>query len=119
MSARCVAIRNHYSKGAIQQDFAAGIKEMDQENAVEDDENSFDPEEDLRDYDKVACSLPVFCVSSRAYQKLSGRLKRDRDVPGFESLAETEVTFEASNPQMVTATNRQNRFRTYRRTVRS
>jgi hypothetical protein len=35
--------------------------------------------------------LPVFCVSSRAYQKLCGRLQRDKGVPGFSSLGETEI----------------------------
>jgi hypothetical protein len=68
---------------AIQQDFAAGIKELDQENAAEEDEDNFNPDEELRDYDKVAESLPVFCVSSRAYQKMSGRLAKDDGVPGF------------------------------------
>jgi hypothetical protein len=43
MSAMCIGGRNAYSKGAIQQDFAAGIKELDQELAVEDDEEHFDP----------------------------------------------------------------------------
>ncbi|KAJ9637247.1 hypothetical protein H2199_007533 [Coniosporium tulheliwenetii] len=91
ISAVCIAGRNRYSKGAIQQDFAAGIKELDQENAMEENEATFNPEEDLRDYDEVARSLPVFCVSSRAYQKLSGRLQRDEDVPGFKTLEETEI----------------------------
>lgn len=91
MSAVCIAGRNNYSKGAIQQDFAAGIKELDQENAAEEDEANFNPDEDLRDYEEVARSLPVFCVSSRAYQKLSGRLVRDNDVPGFKTIEETEV----------------------------
>lgn len=35
--------------------------------------------------------MPVFCVSSRAYQKLCGRLQRDKSVPGFSSLEETEI----------------------------
>lgn len=91
MSAVCIAGRNNYSKGAIQQDFAAGIKELDQENAAEEDEANFNPDEDLRDYEEVARSLPVFCVSSRAYQKLSGRLLRDNNVPGFKTIEETEV----------------------------
>lgn len=77
---------------AIQRDFATGIKELDQEVAEEIDEASFDPEEDQRDYDEVARSLPVFCVSSRAYQKLSGRFKRDKAVPGFSSPDQTEVS---------------------------
>ncbi|KAF2660783.1 hypothetical protein K491DRAFT_711373 [Lophiostoma macrostomum CBS 122681] len=91
INAICIAGRNDYSKGAIQLDFAAGIKELDQENAAEENEETFNPDEDLRDYDKVAQSLPVFCVSSRAYQKLCGRLVKDGDVPGFRTLEETEI----------------------------
>ncbi|MCJ1248606.1 hypothetical protein MMC30_005824 [Trapelia coarctata] len=87
----CIEGRNAYSKGAIQQDFAAGMKELDQELAVEEDEENFDPDEDLRDYDELARSLPVFCVSSRGYQKLQGRLKKDPPVPGFQTLDETEI----------------------------
>lgn len=92
MSAICIAGRNEYSKGAIQQDFAAGIKELDMENAAEDDEENFNPDEDIRDYDEVARSLPVFCVSSRAYQKMNGRLKKDGNVPGFKTPEETQVS---------------------------
>jgi hypothetical protein len=107
MSKICISGRNQYSKGAIQQDvsvryqpfsqiltknqFAAGIKELDQENQVEANEADFNPDEDLRDYAEVARSLPVFCVSSRAYQKLSGRLQRDKGVPGFSTIEETEI----------------------------
>ncbi|KAH7073915.1 hypothetical protein BKA63DRAFT_43281 [Paraphoma chrysanthemicola] len=87
----CIAGRNDYSKRAIQQEFAAGIKELDQENAAEEDEANFNPDEDLRDYDEVAQSLPVFCVSSRAYQKLCGRFQKDCSVPGFKSPEETEM----------------------------
>lgn len=91
MSAVCIAGRNDYSKTAIQSDFAAGIKELDQENAQEEDEEAFNPDDDARDYEEVARSLPVFCVSSRAYQKLSGRMLRDANVPGFRTAEETEV----------------------------
>ncbi|CAG5158211.1 uncharacterized protein ALTATR162_LOCUS5040 [Alternaria atra] len=87
----CIAERNEYSKIAIQRDFAAGIREMDQENAAEEDEDNFDPDEELRDYDQVAKSLPVFCVSSRAYQKLCGRLVKDDPVPGFTNTEETGI----------------------------
>lgn len=91
MSAICIEGRNKYSKGAIQLDFAAGIKELDQESAQEDDEDNFDPTVELRDYDEVARSLPVFCCSSRAYQKMSGRMQRDSTVPGFRNKEETEI----------------------------
>ncbi|KAL7629638.1 hypothetical protein AAE478_001160 [Parahypoxylon ruwenzoriense] len=88
----CIQGRNNYSRDAIKQDFALGIKELDQENAVEEDGSTFDPEQDFRDYDEVARSLPVFCVSSRAYQKLTGRLEKDDfKSDGFISLEDTEV----------------------------
>lgn len=67
---------------------------LDQENAVEEDEETFDPDQDLRDYDEVARTLPVFCVSSRAYQSLSGRFQKD-DINaaelGFPEAKDTEV----------------------------
>lgn len=90
-SAICIAGRNRYSKSAIQVDFAAGVKELDQENQADENPDDFDPEEDLRDYEVVANSLPVFCVSSRAYQKLSGRLVKDHAVKGFTHVDETEI----------------------------
>jgi len=67
------------------------MKELDQELAAEEDEENFDPDMDIRDYDEVARSLPVFCVSSRGYQKLQGRLKKEPHVPGFQTVEETEI----------------------------
>lgn len=90
-NALCIAGRNEYSRSAIQQDFAAGIRELDQENAEEEDPDNYDPSEEIRDYDQVARDLPVFCASSRAYQKLAGRMKKDNDVPGFETAEQTEI----------------------------
>lgn len=87
----CIEGRNWYSRGAIQQDFAAGIKEIDQELAAEEDEENFNPDAEVRDYEAVAHGLPVFCVSSRGYQKLQGRLRKDPPVPGFTSVEETEI----------------------------
>ncbi|KAM7199901.1 nuclear GTPase SLIP-GC [Naviculisporaceae sp. PSN 640] len=88
----CIKGRNEYSRKAIKHDFAMGIKELDQETAAEADEANFDPEVDVRDYDAVAESLPVFCVSSRAFQKLSGRLQKDNfNAAGFAHADDTEV----------------------------
>ncbi len=65
---------------------------LDQETAAEDDAENFDPEVDLRDYAAVAASLPVFCVSSRAFQKLSGRLQKDGFISdGFLTPDDTEI----------------------------
>ncbi|KAI0502901.1 hypothetical protein F5B22DRAFT_631257 [Xylaria bambusicola] len=84
--------RNNYAKGAIKADFATGIKELDQENAVEEDDAAFDPDHDARDYAEIARNLPVFCVSSRAYQKLKGKLERDDFMSyGFQSIEDTEI----------------------------
>lgn len=63
---------------------------MDQENAAYDEDN-FDPDHACRDYSNVAKKLPVFCVSSKAYQKISGRLKDDEKMKGFNCLEDTEI----------------------------
>lgn len=63
---------------------------MDQENAA-DDEDNFNPSDVRRDYGDIAKNLPVFCVSSKAYQKISGRLENDERVSGFTRLEETEI----------------------------
>lgn len=91
MAALCISGRNGYSKGAIQNDFAQGIRELDMEIAAEEDEENFNPDSDARDYEEVARSLPVFCVSSRGYQKLQGRMRKDPKVPGFVTAEETEI----------------------------
>ena len=64
----------------------------DQEHATFESEETFDPDTDIRDYDDVARNLPVFCVSSRAYQKLSGKLRMDDFVShGYASIDDTEI----------------------------
>ncbi|KAK3954249.1 hypothetical protein QBC32DRAFT_384967 [Pseudoneurospora amorphoporcata] len=107
VKAVCIQGRNEYSRTAIKKDFAMGIKELDQETAIEEDEESFNPDVDLRDYDKVAETLPVFCVSSRAFQKLSGRLVRDKfNSAGFRSLEETEIPQLQAHAQKLTENGR-------------
>lgn len=105
--------RNNYSRTAIRHDFAAGIKELDQEAAEDEDPDAFDPSENIRNYDEVAASLPVFCVSSRAYQKLSGRMKKDSDVPGYSMLAETEIPQLQAHCKKLTEKGRQASCRRY------
>lgn len=89
--ALCVAARNDWSRGHIQHDYAMGIKELDQECGQREDEDNFDPDIDIRNYDQVGRSLPVFCVSSRAYQTLSGRFPHDGATRGFHLPAQTEI----------------------------
>ncbi|OAP64869.1 hypothetical protein AYL99_00841 [Fonsecaea erecta] len=103
----CIAYRNERSRDAIRQDYAAGILELDQELAEEEDAASFDPEVRTRDYDEVARKLPVFCVSSRAYQKLKGRLPQDATPPGFKHIDETELPALQAHCVQMTAPARQ------------
>ncbi|KAF2212230.1 hypothetical protein CERZMDRAFT_67917 [Cercospora zeae-maydis SCOH1-5] len=117
-SAICIAGRNQYSRGAIQQDFAQGIRELDMENAEEENPDDFNPDEDLRDYDEVARTLPVFCVSSRAYQKLSGRMKKDSPVPGFTHIDETEVPQLQAHCKKLTVKGRQANCRRFLNSVK-
>jgi hypothetical protein len=93
---------------------------------AEEDEANFNPDEDIRNYEEVAGSLPVFCVSSRAYQKLSGRLQRDKDVPGFKLVEETEVCLATKTSQisrqricLVLDILTTHRYRNFKNTARS
>lgn len=87
----CILARNKYSTGAIQNDFASGLEELDREAAEDADGEGFDPKTQLRDYTEVANQLPVFCVSSRGYQKLKGRLRKDGDPPVFQDVKQTGI----------------------------
>jgi len=64
---------------------------LDVDDAAERDEDTFDPDQDQRDYAEVASKLPVFCVSTRAYQKHCGRMRKDKWVEGFDTVAETGI----------------------------
>ncbi|PGH20432.1 hypothetical protein AJ80_03578 [Polytolypa hystricis UAMH7299] len=84
----CILGRNQYAKSQIRRDYAAGIRQLDQ---CEIDDEGFEPTVIARDYNEIARSLPVFCISSRGYQKLKGRFRRDLPVKGFRHSDETEI----------------------------
>ena len=58
---------------------------------MRENEENFDPTEDARDYAALAGNLPVFCVSSKAYQIMSERLVKDDKVDGFPDIADTGI----------------------------
>lgn len=88
----CISERNEYSKEVIQRDFATGVEELDQQNQEMENPDTFDPHEKTqRDYNEVRRSLPVFCVSARAYQKLRGRLQEEFSLPSFTNIEQTEI----------------------------
>lgn len=134
----CIKGRNHYSRAAIKQDFAMGIKEyvprllrlppdprclekcysptsrLDQENAIEESDETFNPDQDLRDYDQVATSLPVFCVSSRAYQRLSGKLRKDNfQSQGYMTAEDTEIPQLQEHAKKLTEASRMSNARQF------
>ncbi|KAK1595312.1 uncharacterized protein LY79DRAFT_511153 [Colletotrichum navitas] len=88
----CIQGRNSYSRGAIKQDFAFGLKEFDEELLAEQQQDSTQQVQgETPDYEQIGRDLPVFCISSRGYQQLRKRMKKDHRVVGFTSLDDTEI----------------------------
>lgn len=84
---------------------------MDQEAAMLENDDLFDPENDIRDYDEIATMLPVFCVSSRAYQKKKQRLVKDDPIQGFPTEYETEVPQLQAHVKHLTEAGRASNFK--------
>ena len=69
----------------------SNVTSLDQETAMHDQGENYNPENDLRDYEAVANLLPVFCVSSREYQRKCGRIASQAEDDGFVTLEDTEI----------------------------
>ncbi|CAJ2506164.1 Uu.00g002940.m01.CDS01 [Anthostomella pinea] len=91
LTSRCIAARSEYARKSIRSDYALGLKELDQDSSQGENPAACDPEHEVRDYNQVARSLPVFCVSSRAYQEKCGRLDTEDQFEGFETPETTEI----------------------------
>ncbi|KAF9886926.1 hypothetical protein FE257_010667 [Aspergillus nanangensis] len=89
----CIEARNNYSKGEIRQDFAYGIRDIDQEifDGESEERNPTATSQPMRNYEKLKNDLPVFCISTRAYQKLRGRLRKETKVAGYSDIEDTEI----------------------------
>ncbi|KAI2951940.1 hypothetical protein CBS147322_4810 [Aspergillus niger] len=85
----CIEARNRFSKCQIKRGFALEIQSLDQEIADDDSENPV--QAPVCKYDELERNLPVFCVSTRAYQSLRGRSDMAKLVGGFSQLEETEI----------------------------
>lgn len=65
---------------------------LDDEAALEKDQEGFDPSQDQHDYGKISASLPVFCCSSHAYQKSRKKSRRDHPLlNGFPAVEDTGI----------------------------
>lgn len=100
----CMDRRNEWCKNAIRLDFAAGIREQD-EDAQQQDDPAFDPSAHERDYDEVARCLSVFTISSKAYQQLRATDKKLRtEAKGFTIVEETEIPALQTHAKSMTKT---------------
>lgn len=107
ISRECIKARNEWSRGRLQRNFAMGLKEADETAAELADPDNFDPENELRDYDACRRNFPVFCVSSRGYHRLRGRMKKESDNIPFNDPAQTE--FPALQAHCIKVTERPRR----------
>ncbi|KAJ0318258.1 hypothetical protein COL5a_010716 [Colletotrichum fioriniae] len=88
----CIQGRNLYSREEIQKDFGIGLRELDDELIAEQQSGEASPNiQESTNYEQIGRELAVFCISSRGYQQLRGRMKKDARVLGFNSLDDTGV----------------------------
>lgn len=80
---------------------------------MRENEELFDPQHDIRNYDAIASSFPVFCVSSRAYQKAEGRLLDDEKMIGFPALKDTGIPQLQGHAKKLTLNARREIYRRY------
>lgn len=85
----CVAARNDRTRRTMKKKFAESFKEYDQELAAQ--STDIDPDACIRDYDKVAEQLPVFCVSSKGYKRLKHSPASSGCQDGFSNIEQTEI----------------------------
>jgi hypothetical protein len=67
----CIEERNSYTQGRLLEDFEGGLRELEEELREADGGDYL-----INNHGKG--SLRTFCVSSKAYQKLQGRFKREK-----------------------------------------
>ncbi|TKW49160.1 Nuclear GTPase SLIP-GC [Colletotrichum tanaceti] len=108
----CIKKRNQVSVQRIKQDFADGIKEVDDATASDQNDVFFMPDKPLRDYEKVKAGLRVFCISSRAYQKLNGMIQNvEFDTGGYRNSDDTGIPDLQAHAQKLTESHRNARCR--------
>lgn len=90
-NAMCLRVRGDMIKKAIRAEVAKDIKQIDEQFRSRSGETEGELI-DYRDYAQVARDLPVFVVSSKAYQVLSGHQQDDKfAIRGFLDIEDTEL----------------------------
>lgn len=114
---KIISGRNQYLKTAMRKNFRFEMQEIHEELAEEESGSHFDSDSSAHEYANDAGSLPVFCVSARAYQKLQNRLKHEAPVPGFVNVDETEIPQLRAHCQILTETQRVSRGYSFRNSL--
>ncbi|TIC91708.1 Nuclear GTPase SLIP-GC [Colletotrichum higginsianum] len=112
MKISCIKKRNQASAQRIRQDFADGVREIDEATTPDQSDAFFNPDNPPRDYEKIKAGLRVFCISSRAYQKLNGMMPNvDFDTSGFGNSDDTGIPGLQAHAQKLTESYRNARCR--------
>ncbi|KAG1892585.1 hypothetical protein F4604DRAFT_1700262 [Suillus subluteus] len=85
----CSLKRSEFSCNVLKEDFRVGLKQLDDTAAEEQNPDSFDPTQNLRNYDEI--DLQVFTCSSRDYVRITGRIERDGDPSCFSNVKDTGI----------------------------
>lgn len=93
-----IQFRNDFCKVRVKEDFAQGLGDFEYEAEDEEEEEGVKTEKkndsafkhDSNFVTSLRDNLPVFCVSSRGYQTLSGRMMED-GVKGYSHASQTEI----------------------------
>ncbi|KAG2369878.1 hypothetical protein BDR07DRAFT_1526349 [Suillus spraguei] len=88
-NAFCSLKRSEFSRDVLKEDFRVGLKDLDDAAAEERNPDSFDPTQNLRNYDEI--DLPVFTCSSRDYIRITGQVKGDGDPSCFSNVEDTGI----------------------------
>ncbi|KZT43419.1 hypothetical protein SISSUDRAFT_693111 [Sistotremastrum suecicum HHB10207 ss-3] len=88
-NAFCSLKRSEFSRDVLKEDFRVGLRELDQAAAEQNNPDTFDPSEDLRNYEAI--DLPVFTCSSRDYIRLTKQVKGDGEPTCFLDKPDTGV----------------------------
>ncbi|KAK2029651.1 tat pathway signal sequence [Colletotrichum zoysiae] len=108
IKAACIKKRNFISAERIRNGFVDNIREFDEMNTPGPDDPFFNPDRPARDYDRIKAELPVFCVSSQAYQKMKGMMKSgDFSTGGFGGIDDTGLPRLQAHAQKLTEAGRQ------------
>ena len=91
LDVQCIAVRSRFSEGAVKMEFITEIAQIDQELAFKTNEDDFDPEEAVRDYEELRSKVSVFSISARAYQALSRSSADAEKIRGFPTLEHTNL----------------------------